>query len=61
MVSRSVNLTTEVERRDVQSLALVEAMGVAALDARVRAAQAKVGFTSDYDAWIAKVTPPDLE
>jgi NADPH-dependent glutamate synthase beta subunit-like oxidoreductase len=27
----------------------------------VRALQEKSGFTSDYDSWIAKVTPPDLE
>ena len=32
-----------------------------ALEERVRAAQAKVGYTRDYNAWIAKVTPPDLE
>jgi hypothetical protein len=25
------------------------------------ALQQKVGFTADYDTWIAKVTPPDLE
>ncbi len=34
---------------------------VAALEDRVRAAQAKVGYSGDYDTWIAKVTPPDLE
>jgi hypothetical protein len=33
----------------------------AALEERVRALQARVGYTSDYDTWIAKVTPPDLE
>jgi ferredoxin/flavodoxin---NADP+ reductase len=27
----------------------------------VQALQQKAGFTSDYDSWIAKVTPPDLE
>ena len=32
-----------------------------ALEERVRAAQAKVGYIGDYNAWIAKVTPPDLE
>lgn len=35
-MSRSVDLATEVVGRDVQSLALVEAMSVAALDARVQ-------------------------
>jgi hypothetical protein len=28
---------------------------------QVHALQQKAGFTSDYDSWIAKVTPPDLE
>ncbi len=32
-----------------------------ALEERVRAAQAKVGYIGDYNTWIAKVTPPDLE
>ena len=31
------------------------------LEQRIRARQARVGYTSDYDSWIAKVTPPDLE
>jgi hypothetical protein len=32
-----------------------------AIEQRVRAQQQKVGYTSDYDTWIAKVLPPDLE
>ena len=31
------------------------------IDARVRERQMKVGYSSDYNSWIAKVTPPDLE
>jgi len=31
------------------------------VERQVHALQQKAGFTSDYDAWIAKVTPPDLE
>jgi NADPH-dependent glutamate synthase beta subunit-like oxidoreductase len=31
------------------------------VERQVQALQQKAGFTSDYDAWIAKVTPPDLE
>jgi NADPH-dependent glutamate synthase beta subunit-like oxidoreductase len=31
------------------------------VERQVRALQQKAGFASDYDAWIAKVTPPDLE
>ena len=34
---------------------------LAAVERHVHALQQKAGFTSDYDAWIAKVTPPDLE
>jgi len=31
------------------------------VERQVHALQQRVGFTSDYDTWIAKVTPPDLE
>jgi ferredoxin--NADP+ reductase len=34
---------------------------MAKVERQVHALQQKAGFTSDYDAWIAKVTPPDLE
>jgi ferredoxin/flavodoxin---NADP+ reductase len=34
---------------------------VAQVERQVHALQQKAGFTSDYDSWIAKVTPPDLE
>jgi ferredoxin/flavodoxin---NADP+ reductase len=34
---------------------------VAAVERQVHALQQKAGFTSDYDSWIAQVTPPDLE
>ena len=34
---------------------------IAAVERQVQALQRKAGFTSDYDSWIAKVTPPDLE
>jgi NADPH-dependent glutamate synthase beta subunit-like oxidoreductase len=34
---------------------------IAAVERQVHALQQKAGFTSDYDSWIAKVTPPDLE
>ena len=34
---------------------------VAAIERRIHARQEQVGYTSDYDSWIAKVTPPDLE
>jgi len=34
---------------------------LARLRARVRERQAAIGFSGDYSAWIARVTPPDLE
>jgi hypothetical protein len=34
---------------------------MANVERQVHALQQKAGFTSDYDTWIAKVTPPDLE
>jgi ferredoxin/flavodoxin---NADP+ reductase len=34
---------------------------MAEVERQVHALQQKAGFTSDYDSWIAKVTPPDLE
>jgi ferredoxin/flavodoxin---NADP+ reductase len=34
---------------------------IASLDAKIREQHKRVGYTGDYDAWIAKVTPPDLE
>src|SRR6266851_1323004 len=34
---------------------------IAQVERQVHALQQKAGFTSDYDSWIAKVTPPDLE
>ena len=34
---------------------------VAILEKRVRSLQARAGYTGDYESWIAKVTPPDLE
>jgi hypothetical protein len=34
---------------------------IADVERQVHALQQKAGFTSDYDSWIAKVTPPDLE
>jgi ferredoxin/flavodoxin---NADP+ reductase len=34
---------------------------IARIEKRIRERQERVGYTSDYDSWIAKVTPPDLE
>ena len=45
----------------VASLPKLSESQVAALEERVRALHAKVGYAGGYDAWITKVTPPDLE
>jgi len=45
----------------VRSLPSLSAGEIAAIEKRVRALQELVGYASDYDSWIAKVTPPDLE
>jgi len=34
---------------------------VAGVEQHIRALQERAGYSSDYDSWIAKVTPPDLE
>lgn len=34
---------------------------VGKIEERIREVQQRVGYAGDYDAWIAKVTPPDLE
>jgi hypothetical protein len=34
---------------------------MAAVERQVHALQQTAGYTSDYDSWIARVTPPDLE
>jgi ferredoxin/flavodoxin---NADP+ reductase len=45
----------------VETLPALSQEQVAAIEKRIRARQEQVGYTSDYDSWIAKVTPPDLE
>jgi ferredoxin/flavodoxin---NADP+ reductase len=49
-----------IEER-VEALPALSESAVAALEQRIRALQHRVGYTGDYDSWIAKVTPPDLE
>jgi NADPH-dependent glutamate synthase beta subunit-like oxidoreductase len=34
---------------------------ISAIDAKIAAQHKRVGYTGDYDGWITKVTPPDLE
>ena len=45
----------------VKALPALSESEVAALEKRIRSLQERVGYTSDYDSWISKVTPRDLE
>ena len=45
----------------VQTLPILSESAVSTIEQRIRTLQERVGYTSDYDSWIAKVTPPDLE
>jgi ferredoxin--NADP+ reductase len=45
----------------VRNLPALSENQVAAIEQRIRSLQEKAGYVSDYDTWIAKVTPPDLE
>ncbi|MGH9688212.1 MAG: hypothetical protein ACRD5K_14100, partial [Candidatus Acidiferrales bacterium] len=57
---RSVERTEAVIER-VQCWPPLSVDQLAKLEQRVRTLQERVGYTGDYDSWIAKVTPPDLE
>ncbi len=52
--------TQAIEKR-VEALPALSQGEVSALEQRIRNLQERAGYTSDYDSWIAKVTPPDLE
>ena len=45
----------------IQTLPALSSEQIAEVEKRVRALHEKVGYEGNYDAWIAKVTPPDLE
>src|SRR5260370_13005235 len=47
--------------KQIEVIAAVSEHQMAEVERQVRVLQQKAGFTSDYDSWIAKVTPPDLE
>lgn len=57
---RVAGQTDAIEKR-VEALPGLSDAQVAALEKRIRGLQDKAGYISDYDSWIAKVTPPDLE
>ena len=51
----------EAVQVQIQKLPALSQSEVSALEQRIRTLQERAGYTSDYDSWIAKVTPPDLE
>jgi len=52
---------TQALEGKIEKLPPLSESGVAAIEHRIHALQQRVGYTSDYDSWIAKVTPADLE
>jgi ferredoxin--NADP+ reductase len=58
--ARAASRAAAVEEH-VKSLPSLSENEVAAVEQRIRSLQQRVGYTSDYDSWIASVTPPDLE
>ncbi len=58
--ARAAAQASAVEER-VRTLPSLTEAQVAAIEQRVRTQQQRVGCTTDYDSWIAKVIPPDLE
>jgi ferredoxin--NADP+ reductase len=48
-------------KESVEGLPALSESEIAAIEKRVHALQQNAGYNSDYDSWIAKVTPPDLE
>jgi len=51
----------EAAERAVRSAPALSTEKLADIKKRIRMLQDKAGYTSDYDSWIAKVTPLDLE
>jgi NADPH-dependent glutamate synthase beta subunit-like oxidoreductase len=52
---------SEAIEKKIEALPPLSDKQVAAVEERIHSLQKKAGYTSDYDSWIAKVTPPDLE
>jgi len=57
---RAAGQAQAVQER-LQTLPALSQGEVAAIEQRIHGLQERVGYTGDYDSWIAKVTPPDLE
>jgi len=57
---RAAGQAQAVQER-LQTLPALSQGEVAAIEQRIHDLQERVGYTGDYDSWIGKVTPPDLE
>jgi ferredoxin--NADP+ reductase len=51
----------EAAIQHIEALPPLSSTQIGKIEERIRTLQLRVGYTGDYDAWIAKVTPPDLE
>jgi len=58
--ARAAGQARAVEEK-LRTLPALSSEQIQRLEQRIRERQKQVGYTSDYDSWIAKVTPPDLE
>ena len=58
--ARAAEQAKAVQAR-LETLPALRESEVASIEQRIRALQQSVGYDSDYDSWIAKVTPADLE
>jgi NADPH-dependent glutamate synthase beta subunit-like oxidoreductase len=58
--ARGASQASAVERR-IEALPPLSADEMQAIEDRIRALQHRAGYSGDYDAWIARETPPDLE
>src|SRR5262249_2079017 len=58
---QQVASATEAIGKQIETIPPLSDDQVASVERQVHALQEKAGYTSDYDSWIAKVTPPDLE
>ena len=58
--ARGAAQASAVEER-VKRLPTLSEREIDAVEQRIRTLQQRVGYTADYDTWIARETPPDLE
>jgi NADPH-dependent glutamate synthase beta subunit-like oxidoreductase len=59
--AQQVATATDVIGKQIELIPQLSDDQMDEVERQVHALQQKAGFTSDYDSWIAKVTPPDLE